>query len=294
MTGAGYHGVNLWQITRTGAGTDTGTTYPAVSREPNGLGFIAASNTLLISDDSLRRVHLMRPGPDGRFGTGDDIVTFINAFAYGSDDTEDPTFDPVSGHIFFLDGVDTEVFRIDPVNGVFGDGDDIMTHFDVGQYGITDTEALAYHPPHDSLIVGNRSGKELIEVTNTGELLRIIDLSGISGLRFVSGVTVAPASNGSGQLNYWVVDRGIDNGPDPNENDGKLFEIAAGPTDNIAPVMDSASIDQAAPTTNAVLSVTATGARRRRRPLRAAIPVAQERCRATRPDRTHPGPRRRR
>ncbi|HEX5097057.1 MAG TPA: hypothetical protein VFX21_13615, partial [Acidimicrobiia bacterium] len=176
VTGAGYHGVNLWQITRSGAVTDTGTTYPAVSKEPNGLGYIAASNTLLISDDSLRRIHLVRPGPDGRFGTSDDIVTFINTLAYGSDDTEDPTLDPVSGHIFFLDGVDTEVFRIDPVNGVFGDGNDVTTHFDVGQYGITDTEALEYYPPHDSLIVGNRTGRSLIEVTKTGELLRTIDL----------------------------------------------------------------------------------------------------------------------
>ena len=42
--------------------TDTGTTYPAVSKEPNGLGFMPAGNTLLVSDDSLRRVHLVRPG----------------------------------------------------------------------------------------------------------------------------------------------------------------------------------------------------------------------------------------
>jgi hypothetical protein len=86
-TGAGYHGVNMWQLTRTGTVTDTGTTFPAISKEPNGLGYIAASNTLLISDDSLRRIHLMKAGPDGRFGTADDVVTFINAFQYGSVDT---------------------------------------------------------------------------------------------------------------------------------------------------------------------------------------------------------------
>jgi len=257
-TGAGYHGVNLWQSTRTGTVTDTGTTFPAVSREPNGLGYIAATNTLLISDDSLRRVHLMRPGPDSRFGTSDDIVTFIDAAAYGSDDTEDPTYDPVSGHIFFLDGVDTQVFRINPVDGIFGNGNDTMSQFDVGQYGISDTEALVYYPPNDSLIVGNRTGRELIEVTKTGTLLRTIDLSGIPGLSLVSGMTVAPASNGTGALNYWVVDRAQDNGPNPNENDGKLFEIAAGPNDNTAPVVDSVVINQTAPTTNATLSATVT------------------------------------
>ena len=37
-TGAGYHGVNLWRITRTGAVQDTGTTV-GFSNEPTGLGF---------------------------------------------------------------------------------------------------------------------------------------------------------------------------------------------------------------------------------------------------------------
>ncbi|HEX5094854.1 MAG TPA: putative Ig domain-containing protein [Acidimicrobiia bacterium] len=257
-TGAGYHGVNMWEINRNGAVTDTGTTYPAISKEPNGVGYIAASNTLLISDDSLRRIHLMRPGPDNRFGTADDVVTFINAAAYGSDDTEDPTYDPVSGDIFFMDGVATEVFRVSPVDGIFGNGNDTMTHFDVGQYGISDTEALEYYPPNDSLIVGNRTDRELIEVTKTGQLLRTIDLSGVPGLKLVSGLTVAPASNGTGQLNYWIVDRGQDNGANSSENDGKLYEVAAGTVDNTAPVVDSVVINQSAPKTNDTLSATVT------------------------------------
>jgi hypothetical protein len=257
-TGAGYHGVNLWELDRDGSVTNTGTTFPAISKEPNGLGYLPASNTLLISDDSLRRIHLMRPGPDNRFGTSDDVVTFINAAAYGSDDTEDPTYDPVSGHIFFLDGVATEVFRVNPVDGIFGNGNDTMTHFDVGQYGISDTEALEYYPPNDSLIVGNRTQRELLEVTKTGQLLRTIDLSGVPDLDLVSGLTVAPASNGTGQLNYWIVDRGVDNGGNPNENDGKLFEVAAGEVNNTAPVVDSVVINQSAPGTNDTLSATVT------------------------------------
>jgi len=252
-TGAGYHGVNLWQATRLGAVTDTGTTFPAVSREPNGLGYIPASNTLLISNDSLRRIHLMRPGNDQRFGTSDDQVTYFNALPY-SYDTEDPTYDLVSGDMFFLDGVDTEVWRVNAVNGVFGDGNDVVTHFDVGQYGITDTEALEYHPARDTLVLGDRTSRRLIEVSKTGDLLREINLSGIAGLQFISGLTIAPASNGSGNLNYWIVDRAQDNGPNPNENDGKLFEISGGTSTNTAPVVTSVTIDQASPTTNQTLT----------------------------------------
>jgi hypothetical protein len=74
----------------------------------------------------------------------------------------------------------------------------------------------------------------------------------------VSGLTVAPASNGTGQLNYWIVDRGQDNGANSNENDGKLFEVAAGTVNNTAPVVDSVVINQSAPKTNDTLSATVT------------------------------------
>ncbi len=124
VTGAGYHGVNMWQTTRAGAVTDTGTTFPAYSKEPTGVAFDAGTNTLFISDDSGRRVHVVKPGPDGRFGNADDIRTFIDAKPLASSDTEDPAFDPVSGHLFLSDAVSTEVYDINPVNGVFGDGND--------------------------------------------------------------------------------------------------------------------------------------------------------------------------
>ena len=45
-------------------------------------------------------------------------------------------------------------------------------------------------------------------------------------MRYLSGLAMAPASNGTGQRDYWIVDRAIDNGPNPNENDGRIFEIS--------------------------------------------------------------------
>jgi hypothetical protein len=53
-TRAGYHGVNLWQATRGGGVTGTGTTV-AYSREPTGLGYDPGTNTLFISDDGKKR-----------------------------------------------------------------------------------------------------------------------------------------------------------------------------------------------------------------------------------------------
>jgi uncharacterized protein YjiK len=231
VTGAGYHGVNLWQSTRSGTVTDTGTTYPAFSKEPTGLGYDPGSDTLFISDDSADRVWMVKPGSDGRHGTPDDLLTYVSAGPYGSGDTEDPEFDtttgqPTSGHLFFLDGTNREVYDINPVDGVFGNGNDTMTSFDVGVLGPTDWEGLSSDPSRNTLLVGARGTKEIYEVTKTGTLVRVIDLSGISGLRYVSGVGFAPASDGSGRWNYWIVDRAIDNGSNSSENDGRLFEVS--------------------------------------------------------------------
>ena len=242
-TGAGYHGVNLWQITLSGAVQDTGTTHtpgPAFSKEPTGLGFDPATNTLFISDDDKRNVFIDKPGSDGRFGTSDDTVTSIDAGAYGSTDTEDPEFDttsgnPTSGHLFFLDGVGTEVYDINPVNGIFGDGNDVVTHFDVGFLGPTDFEGLGSDRAANTLLVGARKTKMIFEVTKSGTLVRTIDASGIPGMSHISGLGMAPASDGSGRMDYWIVDRQVDNGSNPSENDGKLFEITIPPSSNNPP-----------------------------------------------------------
>src|SRR5207342_2547337 len=91
-TGAGYHGANLWRITRTGVVQDTGTTLP-FTNEPTGLGFDPGTNTLFISSDDQHRIYFLRPGPDGRWGNADDNLTSISTTAFGTD-TEDPEFDP--------------------------------------------------------------------------------------------------------------------------------------------------------------------------------------------------------
>ncbi len=244
-TGAGYHNVNLWQVTRTGTVTDTGTTYtpaPNFSREPTGLGFDPATNTLFISDDAKKKVFVDQPGTDGRFGTSDDVVTSIDT-AY-STDTEDPEFDtttgnPTSGHLFFLDGAATEIYDLDPVNGVFGDGNDVKTHFDIGYLGPSDFEALGSDPAANTLFVGTNkpSFKKIYEITKSGTLVRTIDASGISGLLHISGLAYAPASNGSGGKNFWIVDRQVDNGSNSSENDGKLFEITISSSSNNPPTV---------------------------------------------------------
>jgi hypothetical protein len=66
---------------------------------------------------------------------------------------------------------------------------------------------------------------KIAEVTPAGEVLRYIDISLLNGL-FEAGMAYAPGSNNPAENHLYIVARGIDNGQDPNENDGKMYEIS--------------------------------------------------------------------
>jgi uncharacterized protein YjiK len=231
-TGAGWHNVNLWRSSRTGTVRGTGALWGPdapgnYSREPTGLGYDNATGTLFVSDDSASAIFAVRRGADGLHGTGDDAVTSLDTSANGGTDTEDPEYDPRSGDLFYLDGVGMEIYRVDPVDATFGNGNDNVTHFDISHLGPVDFEGLTSDPDRGTLYVGARAAKQIFEITHDGTLVRTISASAVSGLRFISGLAIAPASNDSGRMNLWIVDRATDNGADPTENDGKLFEISA-------------------------------------------------------------------
>lgn len=227
-----YLGANLFTATRTGSGRGTGTTV-GFSKEPSGLGYNPANGTLFVSDDDRDRIYVDRPGPDGLHGTTDDSVTSFSTSAFGSHDPEGVEYDPQSGHVFISDGSGIEIYDVNPVNGVFGDGDDAVTHFDVAQFGSRDPEGLGLDPERNVLLVVDPSTKFIYELTRRGTLLRIIDCHGIPGTnRLYASVTMAPSSDPGddpSRLNYWIVDRQADNGTDPLENDGKLYEVSAPP-----------------------------------------------------------------
>lgn len=223
-----YRGANLFRITRTGTLVDAGTTVP-FTREPTGVGYDSGSRALYVSDDDKRRVFTFRPGADGRYGTGDDAVTSLSTASFGSSDPEGVEFDHDSGHLFVADGVGTEIYDIDPVNGALGDGDDHVTHFDVGRYGITNVEGIGSDPQRDTLLVVADEERRIFELTKAGALVRIINVSAIPRRRWLSSVTVAPTSNPNdapSAMSYWVTDRQLDNNAHPDENDGKIYEVA--------------------------------------------------------------------
>jgi hypothetical protein len=233
-----YQGSNLFTATRTGSGFGSGTllargSLAETSKEPAGLAFKPSDGTLYVSDDDRDRVSLVRPGPDGVHGTADDIVSRFSTSAFGSTDPEDVAYDTVSGHLFICDGSGIEMYDVNPVNGTFGDGNDVVTHFDLAQHGLRDCEGLGIDLSRNSLLAVDWRTHRIYEVSMAGALLRILSLSNVPTRSQVEAdVTLAPTSNPNDDpsaMNYWIVDRHVDNNSgSPPPKDGLLYEMSLG------------------------------------------------------------------
>jgi hypothetical protein len=229
-----YQGVNVFEATNSGTLTGTcDTTY--FSNEPSGAAANPGNNHRFFSDDNQRRVFEVNPGGDGVYCTSDDTVTSISTLSFNDDDPEGAAFG--QGRLFVTDGVGMEVNAIywGP-NGVFDGlppaGDDTWTHFDTSVLGLRDPEGIAYHPERGTLFIISRSDPVIVETNFAGDLLNVYDIDAANILS-PAGAAIGPSSVNPSVMSVYVSDRGIDNGQDPNENDGKVYEFnigSGGPT----------------------------------------------------------------
>ncbi|MGH2631499.1 MAG: PKD domain-containing protein [Actinomycetota bacterium] len=246
-----YDDVNLWEIDLGGNVVGTGdvtTPAPGFSNEPTGLSFDPGTGTLFVSDDFRDSIFQVKAGLDGAFGTDDDeLGPTLNLVPFGSTDTEDVAFDTGAGDLFASDGANREVYHVSPgANGVFDgappDGDDTATNFDLAQFGAVNVEGLGYDPVRDTLLVVDSNTRKIYETTTDGALVNTIDFSAISPrVRHAEDVVIAPSLSDPGAPNMYLVARGVDNNSNPNENDGKMYEltVSPGPIGNLPPVVDA-------------------------------------------------------
>ncbi|HSE08826.1 MAG TPA: PKD domain-containing protein [Nocardioidaceae bacterium] len=222
-----YGGANLFVSNLEGELQSTGDTQPW-STEPVGLEYDRGSGRLFVSDDVARRVfEVAGPGADGRFGTPDDPKTSFRTAPFGSSDPEGVGYDSVHNELIISDGVNVEVYRVNPgangkFDGIGSEGDDVVTHFDVERYGVKDPEGVTYDDVRETIVLV--SDDAIWELDANGSQLNTVDISNLN-IHNTAGITIAPASDGSGKRHYYVVSRGEDNNSDPNENDGKLYEL---------------------------------------------------------------------
>ncbi len=224
-----FQNVNLFELTRTGSLRDTGVTLNW-SNEPTGITYNPTNDHIFISDDNKRRIFEVDPGADGRYGTPGDVVTSFATLPLGIGDPEDVAYDPLRNELVIIDGVGQEIYRIDPgPNRIFDGVDDVVTNFDTQQFGTSDPEGVAYNASADTYLIADRGPDLVFEVTPSGSLIRTIDVSAApaaTGAQLRSaGIAVAPHSSIPGKESMYIVDRGVDNNVDPNENDGRIYEL---------------------------------------------------------------------
>lgn len=228
-----FTGNNLYETTLTGDLTHVATTLP-YSFEPTDLDRNPANGHIFIADDDRKRVFELTAGSDHLFGTSDDGMSSFSTSAFDSYDPEGVAFNDTTGELYIIDGVNNEVYTVNSgANGRFdgvpaSGGDDLVTQFDVLGLGILDPEAGHYDSATGHLILAGRSDEDLYEVTTDGLLVRILTIADVNTGK-LAGLTMAPGSRNPTVMNYYVVDRGIDNDVDSAENDGRLYEFTLVP-----------------------------------------------------------------
>ena len=223
-----FQGANVWEMTLGGSVVRTANiskvapTVVPMTNEPTGVTWNPATGHYFVTDDDAQRVYDLNPGGDRLIGTADDTWTFFSTVANGNNngDPEGIAFDTWNNHVFVSDGVNMEVYEYTTTGT-------LVNHFDVEAYGVLDNESVEFNPDSGTLLVLSNHGSPIIvETTISGGLLRTQDFSAANAIA-PAGLAYAPASDGSGVKRFYIVDRGIDNNPNPNIIDGKMYELTA-------------------------------------------------------------------
>lgn len=236
--------VNLFETTLSGTLVKKSNTI-AFTKEPTGLAYNPANGHLFISDDDGRRVFEVAPGADSLYGTSDDSRTVFQTSYFGSNDPEGMAFDSASNTLFIVDGANEEVYLIKPgtdgkFNGVAPYGDDQVTNFDTNILGVHDPEGIGFYQATGHLYISDTATKTAVaEVTTTGTLVQIIDISAASALK-PSGIGFGPGSSDPASVVMYLTDRRVDNNTNPSENDGKVYELSM-PIGNCMPTVNISS-----------------------------------------------------
>jgi hypothetical protein len=230
-----YRGTNVFFASLTGQQqSPVGWTTEPWSYEPAGFSRVNASLSL-VSDDDQDKVFLVTTQSSG-LPTGGTPAGFTTRPDNG--DAEDVTLNATSasnGHIYVIDGTDKAIYNYGPgPNGRFDGvqdpnnprGDDTRVVYNVGRFGAQDPEGITWWSARNSLLIVDSGSKTIYELDLTGHLLNKISFAAANP-KSAAGITIAPASDGSGRTDIYVVDRGVDNNTNPSENDGRFYELRA-------------------------------------------------------------------
>ena len=240
--------------------------------EPTGVHYHADSDTLFVSTDaSGGQIAVFENWDPSLDQAPTDIIDTLE-IAQSIDptvvvaDTEDPAFD--GQVLYWVSGKDNFIYWVEPVDGVFNNGDDITGRAPITMEPTdpleepTDWEAMTLDPGTSDLLLASRTGYVLYHLTIDRDLSSItVDSSdSLEALdpdpdptivADIAGLATGPASYDDTLTNVWVTSRASD----------KVVELTI--TGDVAPdttTSTSTTVATTSPTTAPTTSTTTPGA----------------------------------
>lgn len=217
---------NLWAVRRDG--TFVGSySLTSFTKEPTGLAYNSDNGFLYIADDDADKVFWVNPSnPSVKVGE-------FSVKALGIKDAEDPGYDPVTHHLFVLDGVTERLFELTTTG-------QLVRTIQLPSV-LNEAEGLAYDADRQVFYIGSGAARGTIyEIDRDGHLLATSELLNGNAYRNpengggkpkIKGLELAPSSDthdGNHQTLY-VGDYGND-----QVADGRLIEIDLHPDWQVA------------------------------------------------------------
>ena len=228
-----YYDVNLWETGLTGNVVRTSSTVVAPTYmffEPEGVSHNPNNGHLFFVDDDSFKVFEIGVGGDGLHGTIDDVVTSFDTTAFGSSKPLGIAYSTQLDTLFIADYTDAAVYKLTPgansvFDGVAPEGDDQVTSFGTAGFGVTALEGIGFNPETGHLYLCGQQPSDMVAVVTTdGTLLWMIDISAVNPIN-PSDIAFAPSTLNPSVTHMYISDRGLDNDPYPEENDGRVFEM---------------------------------------------------------------------
>jgi hypothetical protein len=167
--------------------------FGAALSAPLNMAFDGKSDRLLVFEPGRDELIAVAAGADGF--PGPDRMTQIDAGYFGVWEPRGMTVDPLSGHLFMLDGLGARILRIEP-DPVLGFAQATIGEIGFEPAGLAGFElrGIALDPTTGHLHVLSPERQRLYEVTKAGLVVANRDLSGI-GLADPQAIVFAPSGD---------------------------------------------------------------------------------------------------
>ena len=201
----------------------TVTAYNHGIEEPTGVEFVPTldGGTLFVTDDTNDVIHVIPNSGSRREIELDPMVI---------DDPEDPAYDSINGVLYFLNGAFGQLHKVDPVDGIFGNENDIVTQvddfLDLDDSERADWEGLAFDSETGHLLVGAKHDPIVYEIDPANGFVEVDSVDVGDWVDTIGGMAIAPSSFDPSVRSLWIVDRAPDT----------LVEFALGDVPQFAPV----------------------------------------------------------